>query len=419
MSTFVFALREAHWLGAGRATAWARLLALTTLLAVLAFVVLTHGGSAPDPWQRPLATDFVSFWTAAKLALGGAPAAAWNPAVHAAMQRLNFGPNAGFDTTYYAFFYPPPFLLICLPLALLPYSAAVAVWLGATGAACFAVVRALLPGRWPAALVFLAFPPVLINAAHGQNGAAVTALLGAATLQLDRRPWLAGACLGAMCFKPQLALLILPTLIAARRWHALAWAAAVASGLCLISLLLFGAAAWRGFLADAPLAQAVLELGGVGFGKMVSSFAAARLLGVNLTTAWVVQTLVSLTALAAVMLVAHRRPRGAPEGATLATAACLATPFLLDYDLMLLAIPLAWVAAEAERTGYLPWEKVTLAVVFVSPLLARSLAIWCGVPMAPLVLLALLGVVVRRARAVAPASLEVRAMGAGAATAWR
>ena len=287
MTTFVFALRDANWLGAGRAKAWARVLALVAVTAALVFIVLTHGGSAPDPWRHPLATDFVSFWTAAKLAAAGTPEAAWNPVAHAAAQHASFAPDAGFEQSYYAFFYPPPFLLICLPLALLPYGAAVAVWLGATGAACLAVVRALLPSRWPAALALLAFPSMLMNAVHGQNGALTAALLGGAALHLDRRPRLAGACLGAMCFKPQLALLIVPALIAARRWHTLAWAAVVAGGLSLASLLVFGEGAWRAFLSVTPLARAVLEFGGVGFEKMVSTFAAANLLGqVSLVPGW-------------------------------------------------------------------------------------------------------------------------------------
>src|SRR5262249_20816814 len=152
---------------------------------------------------------------------------AWNPVAHAAAQHANFAPDMGFEASYYAFFYPPLFLLICLPLALLPYGVALAVWVGTTGAACLAVVRMLLPKCWPAALVLLAFPGMLMNAGHGQNGALSTALLGAATLQLDRRPRLAGAFLGAMCFKPQLALLVVPALLAARRWQTLLWAAMV------------------------------------------------------------------------------------------------------------------------------------------------------------------------------------------------
>ena len=64
---------------------------------------------------------------------------------------------------------------------------------------------------------------------------------------------------------------------------------------------------------------------------------------------------------------------------------------------MLLAVPLAWVAAEAERDGYLPWEKLILAAAFLLPLVARPIATLTGVPVAPPLLIALLWVVTRRA----------------------
>jgi hypothetical protein len=201
-----------------------------------------------------------------------------------------------------------------------------------------------------------------------------------------------------MCFKPQLAVLVVPSLIAARRWQTLGWAMATAGGLLLVSLMVLGERAWGAFLADTALARAVLEQGGVGFAKMVSVFAAVRLVGVGLYGAWAAQAVASGLALLLVVIVATHSSNGRAEGALLATAACLATPFLLDYDLMLLAIPLAWVASEAERSRYLPWEKLILGLAFFLPLVARSLAMWTGVPVAPLVLIALLGVVVRRAR---------------------
>ncbi len=391
------ALRDAPWLSAERASAWGKILAVTSALVALALIGATHGGVVPDFWGRPLSADFTSFWTAARLASDGMPEAAWNPAAHAAAQQASFSPDAGYGTDYYAFFYPPPFLLICLPLALLPYNTALAVWLAATGAAYFAVIRSLLPSKW-AALAALAFPAVLVNAGNGQNGALSTALMGAAALQLDRRPRFAGACLGALCFKPQLALLVVPALVVARRWRSLGWAAGTAGVLCLGSLLVFGEKAWQGFLANAPLAKMALEAGLVGFPKMTSSFAAMRLLGATPLTAWSVQSVVSLAALIAVLSVSRRRPGAAAEGATMAVAACLATPFLLTYDLMLIAVPLAWIAARAGRGGYLPWEKLVLVTAFALPLVAGPLALHTGAPVAPVVLTALLVIVVRRSR---------------------
>jgi hypothetical protein len=60
-------------------------------------------------------------------------------------------------------------------------------------------------------------------------------------------------------------------------------------------------------------------------------------------------------------------------------------------------VPLAWTAAAAERDGFLPWEKLVLAAAFLLPMVARAVGMTVGVPVAPLVVLALLTVVVRRA----------------------
>jgi hypothetical protein len=192
-------------------------------------------------------------------------------------------------------------------------------------------------------------------------------------------------------------LLVVPALIFSRRWRALAGAAASAAVLCAVSLLVLGADAWRSFLAVSPLAAAALEAGSMGFQKMASPYAAVRWLGGAPDAAWAVQAVVSLASLGVLAAVAWRRPGGVAEMATLAAAACLATPFLLDYDLMLLAVPLAWVAATADRSGFLPWEKLVLAAAFMLPMVARPVAITAGMPLAPLVVAALLAVTVRRA----------------------
>ncbi|WP_225768488.1 hypothetical protein [Inquilinus sp. Marseille-Q2685] len=77
--------------------------------------------------------------------------------------------------------------------------------------------------------------------------------------------------------------------------------------------------------------------------------------------------------------------------------AVLASPFLLDYDLLMLALPMAWLLASAQRTGFRPWEKVVLFAAFVAPLFLRTIALRLGIPLGPPVLAALLLVVAGRA----------------------
>jgi alpha-1,2-mannosyltransferase len=318
----------------------------------------------------------------------------------------------GRDVGYAAFFYPPTFLLICWPLALLPYFPALVVWLTVTGAAYVKIVRAFA-GDQLGVLPVLAFPAVVINAGHGQNGFLSAALLGGGALMLNTRPILAGLCLGSLIYKPHLGLVIPVALIAARRWQVFSAATVSAVGTCALSYAAFGAPTWLAFLELTALARQTLEQGIVGDAKMQSSFAAIRLLGGSLTMAYAIQAILAVGICAALVQLQRRAYRCAAEGPVLVAAALLASPFLLDYDLTLLAIPLAWCASEGLRTGFRPYEKTVLLAGFVLPLFSRSIATSLGLPLAPLVLIAVFAIVWRRglhvnSTAVAPADAAIR-----------
>ncbi len=90
---------------------------------------------------------------------------------------------------YQYFFYPPVYLLLCAPLALLPYYLAYAVFEGLTPALFTLVMRTVLRERgvgWLAPL--LAFPAVWWTLGEGQNAFLTAALLGCFTLLIDTRP---------------------------------------------------------------------------------------------------------------------------------------------------------------------------------------------------------------------------------------
>ena len=383
------ALRRADWLTGERARAYGWLWLSVSLAIAATWTIASRVGI--DPTGKPLGTDFMSFWSASQLALGGAPAAAWNVAAHHARENAIFGR----DTGYAAFFYPPIFLLICLPLALLPYLASLALWLAATGALYWRMARAWLGERF-GVMPILAFPAVLTNAGHGQNGFLSAALFGAGALWLQRRPILAGVALGALAYKPHLGLMIPLALVIAGRWKTFVAAAATVLALAGASLALFGVDGWRGFLADSGLARATLEQGLVGDAKMQSAFAAVRLFGGPVALAYGLQLAVAAFAVAGLAWLQRRAPRSAAEGPAMVVAALIASPFLLDYDLVILAAPLAWLLAEGVRTGFRDWEKTTLAAAFVLPAVSRTLATTAHLPLAPLVLAALLAVILRR-----------------------
>ncbi|HZZ89913.1 MAG TPA: glycosyltransferase family 87 protein, partial [Caulobacteraceae bacterium] len=301
----------------------------------------------------------------------------------------------------------PIFLLVCLPLALLPYLVALPIWLAATGALYWRMARAWLGERFGAMPAF-AFPAVLINVGHGQNAFLSAALFGGGAFWLQRRPILAGLCFGALAYKPHLGLMIPVALAIAGRWKSFVAAGVAVAALAGVSYAVFGLETWRAFLADSSLARSSLEQGLVGDGKMQSAFAAVRLWGGPLGLAYAVQGAAAAFAAGALFWLHRRVPRGGAEGPAMIVAALIASPFLLDYDLLILAAPLAWMLREGVRTGFLPWEKSLLVAAFVLPAVSRMLATQLALPLAPFVMAALLLAVLRRGamadtRAPAPA----------------
>ena len=393
-------LRDAEWANPTRLRNYFALLALANLVGLAALATYIRAGV--DPRGEPLGTDFVSFWTAGRMALTGDAASVYSPQAHHAAEQALFG----HPIDWYAFFYPPTYLLFCLPLGLLPYLAALALWLGLSFAAMLAALRAL-SRRFAHPLVVLAFPGVLATVGHGQNGFLTTALFAGGASLLERRPLLAGALFGALGFKPQLAAVIPFGLLLAGRYRALAGMAASAAALAAASLFAFGWDAWAAFLAETPLTRATLERGLVDFAKMPSVYAAVRELGAGSPLAYAAQGLAALVALGGLALALRRERDARLQCAAMAVATCLTTPFLLDYDLTLLIVPVAILAETGLARGFRPFEISALAAAFLAPGFVRPLAQYAHLPLGPLVIAALGVVLARRAFGDAPARAPI------------
>src|SRR5205807_196242 len=147
-----------------------------------------------------------------------------------------------------------------------------------------------------AVFVLLGFPMVFWNFGLGQNGFLTAALFGAGTLLIDRRPVAAGLLFGALCYKPQFALLLPLALAAGGQWRAIAAAAASAGAFVLLSLALFGADTWQAWLATAGSSPAMYGSGRILFAGMANTFGGARLLGADVTLSYALQAVVSLVA---------------------------------------------------------------------------------------------------------------------------
>src|SRR5260370_15778975 len=86
----------------------------------------------------------MALWSAARAALGGRPEATFAGAAITAIQHavVPFLPNIWFP-----WHYPPTFLLVVAPLGLLPYPAALALFVLGSAVLWAALVRQILPDR--------------------------------------------------------------------------------------------------------------------------------------------------------------------------------------------------------------------------------------------------------------------------------
>jgi hypothetical protein len=331
-----------------------RLICVAGMTLALAYLIVLggsffNGNFLNDSQGRPIANDFVNVWAAGSLVHDGRPAAAYDWTLHKAAEERALGHAF---TNYYGWHYPPTFLFVAAALALLPYLAAALLWLTTTLAAYAATLAGILGAR-PGILFALGFPAVLWNVAAGQNGFLTAALIGGTLSLLERHAILAGICLGLLSYKPQFGLLFPIVLIADRRWMTLAVAALVTLGIALLSWFAFGSSSWDAFLHWLPItSRVVLGEGGADWSRLQSVFGLIRAYGGGETLAWSFQALG--TAMLAAGLVWLWRSRTAFElkAAALAAGALLATPYVYMYDLVVLAVPVAFLLRLALVRGF-------------------------------------------------------------------
>jgi hypothetical protein len=379
-----------HWLGRERILLYSRTVVVGVLAAFSALLWLSP--ALVDAKGRPLGTDFITFWGASRLALDGNAAAAYQ------LEAIYRAEQAGVPAlrVMFAWFYPPTYFLLVLPLALMPYLLAFSVFIAATLAAFVAVFRRIASGN-VAMWCLAGFSGTWLNIMQGQNAFLTAALAACCLVSLKQRPVLAGICLGALAIKPHLALLFPLALLAAGAWRALAVAAITALAFTGLSVSVLGAPTLAAFLDSLDLARHMLEDGKLPWHKMPSVFAAVRLLGMPLLPAYCAQAACSCAAAWLTWRAWRGNAPPALRNALLMTASLLASPYVYDYDMAWLAFPGAWLALDALRHGWRRGERELLVVLWILPAALAPLA-KLYLPLAPLLLAALVCLLWRRIR---------------------
>jgi hypothetical protein len=341
--------------GHGADTALSRPAELALFALLVANAVYLAASFLQGSWiLRPdgtgILTDFVTIWSAGKLALAGHAAAAYDWEVLQYTDQLTIGRPLD---AYLAWPYPPPFLLVSAVLALLPYVSAFFVWIFGTFALYLVAVRAVVGERIGYALA-AAYPVVLANFIVGQNGFLSAALIGGALVLLDRRPILAGVLLGLLTYKPHLGLLFPLALAVSGRWRVFGVAAVTGLLIAAVSFAAFGADAWHAFFVSTGRTMGADSW--ADWGKLQSISGVVRALGGGERLAWIAQ--LCTIGIAGVVVASLWRGRAAYElkAAGLATATLFAAPHLLIYDLVILAIPLGYLIRLGRAEGFRRYE---------------------------------------------------------------
>ncbi len=382
-----------HWLNGERIRVYSWLIVVIFGVTLVVWI----GLSLPDlvdPKGKPIGYDFMSYWSAARLALEGRAEAAFDGAQITAIQHqaVPFLPNI-----WYPWHYPPIFLLVVAPLGFLPYPAALATFVLSTATLWAALVRRILVDK-EAWIVAGATPAGLINLLDGQNAFLTAGLAGFARLWLDRRPVAAGILIGLLAVKPHLAVLFPLALLAEGRWRSIAAASLTVLALAAASLLAFGWGSFVTFWHHLPISQAMADQGAVPWGTMPSPYVFALSLGAPVGVARGLQGAVALFAAGCVWRV-WRNPGAAfaAKAATLVAGSLLVSPYLFYYDLTWAALAIAWLAQLGIERGFYRFEREILLFAWLAPVLMQPVHLLTSLQLGFPAVLMLLLVAVRRA----------------------
>jgi hypothetical protein len=350
------------WPPLGRGLPLMLLAAFAVFYAAIAIpaCLLPTGGTLRNTVGSIAGNDFLTFYVASKLVLTGSAAAVFDQARFFALQDAMSG-----IAEHFPWAYPPLFLLVVAPLATLPYTWALATWLGFTSLSFGWIVRKLSGLALPMVLIL---PPLVQNAIDGQNGALTAALFAGGVAALaNRRTILAGLLFGCLAYKPQVFALVPIALIAARQWKSLAAAIVASLLLAFVSLAAFGFDIWFKFAAHlADHMQWVLD-GRLPSDRFPTTFIFIYKLTGRAGLAKIAQLASSLFACGFIYWAWRKTEAILPRVLAFCVAMPLATPFMLEYDLAVWALPAAMIFVQLWRGPGRWGDWAALGILFLLP----------------------------------------------------
>ena len=291
--------------------------------------------------------------------------------------------------------YPPIAIFLLWPLGVLPYGAAYVAWVAVTlGLFLWAVAATC--SRSPLCIVGVLVAPVTAaTISSGQSGFLAAALITGGIRLAPTRPILGGILLGLLTYKPQLGLLVPIALIAAGHWRAVGVACATATGLAIVSALVFGWSVWPAWIAMLPEYQAAFD------SRHVHQLHLMPTILSNLKMAGFLSPVVEDAQAASSVIVAvlvgrcFYRNAGRLAAASLFVGTLLATPHAFIYDMPMILAAMALFIEEHRQTNatFSLASILVLSLAMLFPLM--MLMEYPDAPVSSLSLLMLFGIILR------------------------
>lgn len=349
---------------------------------------LTHGDWQASPGTL-VGRDFANVFTAGHLLFDGGLTTIYDVDAYQRYQAALFEGRVGghnYSYTPVSFFYVWTF-------ALVPYGLSYILWTGLTGAAFLLAARPYLRDAGLPAWLAVITPAALLNVWAGHYGFLFGALWLGAWSIIEKRPKLAGVLVGLLVVKPHLAILM-PLLLAARgAWRTFLVAASTVVCLIIFSGLAFGWELWSDYFTDTIVHQAAMvdQTEGVFLWMMPTAYPGFRFSGLVPAAAWLLQAACALGAIGAMLRWMPRDPRLA--GLAAATATFLVLPYAFNYDMTIIGLAAVSLLHSAPKDAYAERIMAALALLLPAAVVFSNQA---GLPIAPPVLLLLLGSLLAR-----------------------
>lgn len=389
------------WLTSRRVVLYSALMLVLELLFIVIWVAVVRDSNGAVT-LRPGA-DFSVFWSASYVMLHGSPAQAYDLSAFSRLSAELF--TNLHHGTFAPWLYPPTYLLLVTPLALLPFALAYPLFVAGgvvvLGTTVWHVsgLRAIRGAAAVAPLALAAAPCVFVTASLGQNAFLTASCAALAVFWADRRPVWAGLCIALLSVKPQMALLFPFVLVAVRAWRTIAWAALASGVFAVSSVLVCGVDSLRRFVSGTALARSIILEHGVTFWFVSPTpFATLRLAGMPLGATYAVHACIAAIAIAAACAAWRQSRDTRVRAAVLAVATLVANPYVWHYELAWLAVAIGCMLSIGWRDGWLRGEQAAIALMWALPGV-EYLNPWLQLPqIGPAVTLFALLVLLRRAR---------------------